>query len=100
MKTNLNKHLSKLGHRAKDRVTGATGVVTSVSFDLYGCIQVVLNPGLDKDGKPRDQGWYDIARLEITSDKPVMTPPDFEWTKEDVASGKKGPAEKPMAHSR
>lgn len=95
MPTNLNKHLSKLGKRARDVVTGQTGVIVSVSFDLYGCIQVVLNPGIDKDGKHREQGWYDIARMEITDEKPVMQQPAFEWTKDDISSGKKGPAEKP-----
>jgi len=95
MPTNLKKHLSILGKRIKDKVTGATGVAVSVAFDLYGCVQVTLNPGLDKDGKQREMGWYDIARMEITSSEPVMPQPDFEWTNEAISAGRKGPSEKP-----
>ena len=47
----IKKHLEILGFRVTDKVTGLTGVAVSVSFDLYGCIQVIVNPGLDKDGK-------------------------------------------------
>ncbi len=86
-------HLELLGFRVKDRVTGFEGVVSSVCFDLYGCIQAVVNPGLDKDGKPRDSHYFDIGRLEATSDDPVMQAPDFENI--NVAAGQKGPAEKP-----
>lgn len=48
---NLKKHLDLLGMRVEDRVTGFRGVVSSVGFDLYGCIQAIVNPGQDKDGK-------------------------------------------------
>ena len=52
------KPMELLGFRAEDRVTGFKGVVTSVSFDLYGCIQVALNPGMNKDGKLEDGHWF------------------------------------------
>ena len=48
---NLHKHLDLLGMQVRDQVTGYSGVVTSVCFDLYGCIQAVVHPGTDKDGK-------------------------------------------------
>lgn len=91
--TNVEKHLSRLGLKARDCVTGMEGVITSVNFDLYGCIQATLHPGLDKDGKPRDPLWYDIARLKTICDTPVIRQPDFEVG--PVAEGLKGPAEKP-----
>ena len=43
----VQKHFKVLGYRVKDKVTGYTGVATSVCFDLYGCVQVTVNPGLD-----------------------------------------------------
>lgn len=95
MTANLKKNLDLLGLRVLDRVTGAKGVVTSVGFDLYGCIQAVVNPGLDKDGKAAESHWYDVSRLEVVSDKPVMPRPQFEWTPETVSAGRKGPAERP-----
>ncbi len=86
-------HLAILGKKVQDRVTKLDGVATSVSFDLYGCVQVVVNPGLDKDGKHRELAWFDIARLKVLSDKPVMGPPDY--LVGAVAEGLKGSAEKP-----
>ncbi len=91
----VQKHLSILGMRVRDHVTKAEGIATSVSFDLYGCIQVALNPGLDKDGKHRDSYWMDIARLEVIGKKPVMDPPSF--VEGQTAEGKHGPAEKPYS---
>lgn len=89
----IKNHMAKLGFKARDRVTGFQGVVTTVSFDLYGCVQVILNPGLDKDGKPQDLGWYDIKRLEILSEAPVMEVPDF-------AKPEIGASEKPAFSQR
>lgn len=93
----LQQHLNMLGLRVKDRVTGITGVVTSVGFDLYGCIQAIVHPGIGQDGKPADSLWFDIQRLEVTDPTPVMPRPSFDWSPKDIAGGKKGPAERPGA---
>jgi hypothetical protein len=67
-----------LGMKVKDKVLGVTGVVTSVCFDLYGCVQADVHPGVDKVGKALEsRGWFDVSRLEITSSKRVMALPDF-----------------------
>lgn len=89
----VHEHLNLLGHIVKDRVTGFEGVVTSVGFDLYGCIQAIVHPGLGADGKVGDSCWFDINRLVVTSTKPVMKQPDF--VKGPQANGDQGPAEKP-----
>jgi hypothetical protein len=34
--------LKLLGTKVRDVVTGFVGIVTSVSFDLYGCVQAVV----------------------------------------------------------
>lgn len=91
----LKKHLDLLGMRVEDRITGFKGVVVSVGFDLYGCIQAIINPGVGADGKPQDAHWFDVNRLQITSDTPVMERPEFEWTPQAIAEGRKGPAERP-----
>lgn len=49
---NIRKHLEMLGYAVRDRVTGLEGIVTSIGFDLYGCIQAVVNLGLDKEAQP------------------------------------------------
>lgn len=81
------EHLNLLGLPAEDKVTGLKGVVTSISFDLYGCVQALIHPGTDNEGKLREQTWLDINRLKITNENPVMDRPDFNLIP--------GPAEKP-----
>ena len=88
----VSESLKLLGCAAIDKVTGAKGIITTVSFDLYGCIQLVLTPKVGKDGKIENGYWYDIQRLKITNKTPVMEIPDFRWYKENSS---KGPAEKP-----
>ncbi len=76
-----------LGFPVRDRVTGFQGVVSSISFDLYGCVQFAVTPPVNDKGESPDGRWFDIARVEKTGAR-VMTPPsrflrDY------------GPAEKP-----
>lgn len=75
MKPQLQDYLDMLGMKGKDRVSAQKGVITSVSFDLYGCVQVVLD-ALDDKGERRAT-WYDHKRIEITDEKPVMPQPVF-----------------------
>lgn len=89
----VRDHLDLLGLRVKDRVTALEGVVTVVTFDLFGCIQACINPGIDKDGKPRELNWYDVSRLEVLSKAAVMARPNYDFG--FVAEGRHGPAEKP-----
>jgi hypothetical protein len=89
----MKSHLQLLGLRARDCVTGFTGVITSVSFDLFGCVQAVIAPPLDAEGKIPEGRWFDVTRLVDLSEQPVMPRPDFEQGL--VAEGRKGPADKP-----
>jgi hypothetical protein len=73
----MRHHLDILGYKVKDVVSGFSGTADSVCYDLYGCVQVTVNPGTDKDGKYQDSRWFDIKRLSRTSKKPVMKVPDF-----------------------
>lgn len=62
-----------------DKVTGFAGVVTSVTFDLYGCVQALLTPGL-VDGKLQEQAWFDVKRLKddaLIGRRRVMDVPRF-----------------------
>ena len=89
----IKKHIDLLGHKAADKVTGFTGVITSISFDLYGCIQVVLTPPADKKtGEYKTGNWLDVARLNVYDEKVMDIP---EYSRGYIAKGKKGPAEKP-----
>jgi hypothetical protein len=87
----INEYLGKLGFQGTDKVTGMSGVVTSVGFDLYGCVQVILQQPVDKEGKPRDSHWFDFHRIQFTSTSPVMAHPFLDG----AVQSDKGPAEKP-----
>lgn len=95
-KTVVGDALAILGFPVKDRVTGMDGVVTSVGFDLYGCVQCIVSPGIDKDGKMKDSLWFDINRLEVKGKSPKMPNPfvDTVPAKSGVAHAF-GPADKP-----
>jgi hypothetical protein len=88
-------HLSLLGLPATDKITGFKGVMTSLSYDVYGCVQMIVTPPITKDGEINNGQWFDITRLLYThTDKKAMPVPDF--TKGYIAEGKKGCATKPL----
>lgn len=71
----MQEHLNLLGFKVRDVVTGFTGVVSSISFDLYGCIQAIVTPEFDPKNAKIDSRWFDVKRLVITSTRPVMLMP-------------------------
>lgn len=94
IQTCSNQHLALLGLPVQDRVTKFKGVVTSINFDLYGCIQALVTPYANKEGNIPDSRWLDVTRLKILKIKPVMDLPNF--VAGYVAEGKKGAADKPL----
>lgn len=88
--------IKMLGNSVRDKVTNFEGIVTSISFDLYGCIQALVNPGMDNDGKLQEQCWLDIGRLEVVLKEPVMNNP---FTEETISIDK-GPENKPLTFKK
>lgn len=88
----MKQHLEILGHEATDVVTGFTGVISSISFDLYGCVQAVVVPKMTAKGELGDGRWFDTSRLKITSKKPVMGVPNFsKFEPQKIPGGQKLP---------
>lgn len=87
------KHIELLGYKGEDKITGFKGVIDSVCFDLYGCVQVSLKPPIDKDSKIPDSFWFDVTRIDINTKKRIVPLPNF--YEGYVAEGEKGPADKP-----
>lgn len=87
------RHIELLGYKATDKVTGFSGVIDSVCFDAYGCIQLSLKPPVGNDGKIPEGYWFDVTRLEINTKKRVIDMPNF--YEGYVAEGRKGAAVKP-----
>ena len=74
----MNVCLEILGVPVRDKVSGYTGVASSVCFDLYGCIQVAVTPRQESPDKEfRSGGWFDFVRLEPTGADRVMEVPTF-----------------------
>ena len=86
----VKKHFDKIGFKAVDKVTGFVGVISSISFDLYGCIQYALTPPVGENNKYPDGRWFDYTRLNVKGRKPVMEVPQFIF-----GVPPKGAAEKP-----
>lgn len=74
----MQKNIEILGWKVKDKVTKFTGVVTHVGLDLYGCVQVLVQPNITvcNDGAQKLEGqlWFDISRLEKVGKLRVMNP--------------------------
>lgn len=96
----MQKYIDMMGHNFRDLVTGFEGCAESVSFDLYGCVQVALKPKVKKDGTFPDGRWFDATRLKQISTKRLMDVPTFVRLEPGPQSKKvlepaPGPAEKP-----
>lgn len=59
----------KLGDKAKDRITGLTGIVTSRHEFLNGCVRMGIQPQELKDGKPVESSVFDVEQLELVTEK-------------------------------
>jgi hypothetical protein len=77
MQINVEKPLSLLGKRAKDVVTNLTGVITSISFGVSGCVQAFLQPPIKNDGTIPEGIVVDVSRIVIRDYGSAMTPPQF-----------------------
>lgn len=62
-----------LGTRCVDQVTGFEGTVVGVVIYISGCLQALVAPLVDKDGKMRDSSWIDLQRLRrLDNDKIIL----------------------------
>jgi hypothetical protein len=101
VKENCVNDLKLLGLKVRDRVTGLAGVCESVCYDLYGCIQGIIRGPMNEKGEIPEGRWFDVARLEVLDEKPVMEVPGDRFFVERSAepvrpSLASGPTEKPF----
>lgn len=53
-----------LGKKYTDEISGVTGVATSRTEFLFGCVRVFLEPeGVKEDGSPKEGTYFDEQRL-------------------------------------
>jgi len=55
----------RLGVEVKDKVTGLRGIITGYTKYINGCVQWLVKPPVDKDGKLVDGCWIDTVQLEV-----------------------------------
>ncbi|MCP4161173.1 MAG: hypothetical protein GY760_13955 [Deltaproteobacteria bacterium] len=60
-----------LGKKAKDKITGFSGVITGFCQYLTGCDQYLIIPKAS-DGKYPDGSWLDSNRIEIEKEVSVV----------------------------
>ena len=65
-----------LGSKVRDSITGFTGIATSRTEYLYGCVHVGISPQELKDGKPIEVQWFDEQRVVVLEAKPPAVSPD------------------------
>ena len=93
-RTVIQESLDLLGTMQQDVVSGIEGMVSSVSFDAYGCVQAVLSRKANKKtGDIPDGRWVDVKRLRDLGKDRIMVMPDF--NKMDFGA-EPGPADKPL----
>jgi hypothetical protein len=67
-----------IGKKVRDRISGMTGVVSSIGFELCdNAMRAAISPPVDKDGKHVEGRWMSASRIEIVSDEQVMPVPSF-----------------------
>lgn len=97
----VTRQMKLLGLKVRDRVTGFEGVVTSIGFDLYGCVQAIVSPFAGEKGELKDSRWFDTSRLVVTDKTPVMDLPA--WMPKPLATASspsvRGPESKPAMSS-
>jgi len=70
------QHMGNLGKTATDKVTGFTGVITSVVYYISGCTQYCVLPKMKDDGKFPDGMYIDYQRLDVTDNALVFESSD------------------------
>ena len=92
----IQESINLLGKHGVDKITGYKGVISSVCFDLYGCVQLALTPPATAEGKIESGTWFDVHRVQVQEDAPrVMGVPDFRAMARQPEDFSHGPAEKP-----
>lgn len=61
-----------IGQKAKDKITGFSGVITGKVEYISGCAQFLLQPKCKKDGIKPAAEWIDEMRLSVVDKKIIV----------------------------
>lgn len=66
IRTNKQNIMDKnLGKKAKDMITGFSGIIIGKIEYLTGCNQYGITPPINKEGATGDTQWFDINRVKV-----------------------------------
>jgi len=66
---NLDGVEINLGDTAQCEITGFKGTVVAVCQYLNGCVQFLIEPPVDKDGKVMNSFWVDVQKVKKLRNK-------------------------------
>lgn len=67
--------MAELGDKARDRISGFTGIVTGRFMYLNGCVRIELSATELKDGRPIDGVVIDESQLEVIAPGYLLSDP-------------------------
>lgn len=67
-------HNIKLGCKARDTISGFSGVVVAITNWLNGCVRITIAPQELKDGKPIDSHTFDVEQVALVEEKVMPEP--------------------------
>jgi hypothetical protein len=62
----------ELGDRVQCRISKIKGIVTGITYWLYGCARVVIQPETSKDGKPAESFSVDMPQCILKKKHAVV----------------------------
>lgn len=89
----MSKQKYELGDKVKDQITGITGIVTSISFHLTGCIRYAIQPPVNPQTKILPDSIYAVEPKMVK--KQYLKTPDIRFSfflgdqVKDLVTGKK-----------
>lgn len=72
--------IDMLGFRIIDKITGMTGVVATAMFEIDGSMNVIIDPGVNAEGKLDGRYAFNIVRLEVMDEPRRVKAIDFDRT--------------------
>lgn len=70
----MSEFLYNLGDKAKDRITGFTGIIIARTQWLTNCNTYALKYTKLHENKPMDAQWFDEPNIEIVKKKEALEP--------------------------
>lgn len=69
----INVDLPIIGRMAKDVISGFSGIITHVSFNIEGITQVVIESDIQATATGFNQGtWFNISRVVLIGEDNVL----------------------------